>query len=444
MNPKSDVSLFVCYSYRTAVQTFVRQHLLDPPGANHLDKSEYHHGLRDFIRVAISSRDESFLEGLAQMACCSDPDHTAEFGPDIQEALQVFAESATEGAVVDVLTLSMGWCLPPTAAAPENAWMWLKPELSQTVVRRVTVPMLQASPRNVALLFCEAMMDPVLAATDEAYLTVDAGRCTTSPDAVLQCHRKGACFAVLGALFDALTEADVRSGVIELQFAKIKRLGDQGPNMFYKSMCKPNNPASLVGTLKTAQNWSCCEALDCPLREARRQLACSAFNALGAMHVCAQPKEKLANIANKFFLKLDAYSALIDVHVPLHAVFTFPRGSSESVIRRRGEQWYLFELDIMDVDLRHALRSVDQGPPKPSHTEHVISVHKENIFRAARGVSGHESFPSFLQTIDAVLTASDGIDGVPDWLKYAFLFAFCSLLTPLTFRHSLQHNDFKF
>ena len=72
-------------------------------------------------------------------------------------------------------------------------------------------------------------------------------------------------------------------------------------------MCNVKETSGLRGTLQAAKEWSCCTKPGCKLRESRRQLACAAFNALGAMHMCAQPTEKLANIVTKFFLKDDAY-----------------------------------------------------------------------------------------------------------------------------------------
>jgi hypothetical protein len=365
----------------------------------------------------VASGDATFFEGVAQLACCANPDYATTFGPDINEALQLFAESRPQDAVVEALTLSMGWCMPPTAPISSNAWSWLKSETAQLGVRRVTMPLLHAAERDVALVFCANMMEPLLRTTDEAYLTVDPGMCTTSTDAILQCQRKSACFSVLGALFNTLKEDDIRTGVIEKQFVTIKKLGEDGTNMFYKAMCKKDNPASLVGTLKLARTWDCCTAPDCRLREARRELACSAFNALGGMHICAQPPEKLANIINKFLLKLDAYPALVDTKTALHTLFKFPRTGNEQVKRRHGVQFYVFEMDYMDLDLRRALKPAAPETPKPTAAEHVIAVHKELFHRTTRALSGHESFPAFVHAIDAILAIDDDSE-MPAWIRY--------------------------
>jgi len=404
--------------YRLAVDTFVRQHLLDVPGANNLDKGEYIDGLTSFLRVAVISGDLTFFEGVALLVCSVDAAYMAEYGPDIREAFRILAEDEDhpDECVLAVLRHSMVWSLPHAAPVPENSWAWLKPTMVHSAVCRVTVPLLHFAIRSVLLSFCADTIESLITVIDEAYLTVDTDKCTSSHDAVQQCERKASCLSVLGALFQKLTEDDIRTGVIEKQFVRTKRLGDQGPNMFYKSMCKSNSPTSFVGTLKAAREWSCCTSLACNLRIARQRLACAAFDALASMHVCAQPPEKLPNITNKFLLHLDAYPALIDTKLPLHSVFLFPRTGSEKLLRRHGNQWYSFELDIMNIDLRGALVSVSDQQPRLTAIEHVIAVQRDLTHRAQRAFALHGSFATFLRAVDAVLSCDDGLEDVPGWL----------------------------
>ena len=164
---------------------------------------------------------------------------------------------------------------------------------------------------------------------------------------MVSCLRKAACFEILDALFGTLLAGDVRgdgaegSGVIEIEYIKARKTdASKKGTEFYKFMCNVRETSGLRGTLQLAKEWSCCAQPGCKLREARRQLACAAFNALAAMHICAQPTEKLASIATKFLLKDDVYSALTDSKTPLHEAFSLQRApANEGALKREGPQW---------------------------------------------------------------------------------------------------------
>jgi hypothetical protein len=180
------------------------------------------------------------------------------------------------------------------------------------------------------------------------YVDAIADECSSDKPptaAAVSCMRKAACFEVLDALFGTLNAGDVRgdvaegSGAIEVEYVKARKMSKKGTE-FYKFMCNVKESSGLRGTLQLAKEWSCCGRAGCKLREARRQLACAAFNALGAMHMCAQPTEKLAAIVTKFLLKDDVYSALTDSKTPLHEVFSLQRApANEGALKREGAQW---------------------------------------------------------------------------------------------------------